>query len=71
MATDICYPVLKFSHANGQRSDNTIPWMKLSASDILLLINGSKTSGDDRELTLRLVQGSTVLVDFSGSASSG
>ena len=45
--------------------------MKLSASDILLLINGSKTSGDDRELTLRLVQGSTVLVDFSGSASSG
>ena len=63
MATDLCISVLKFSYATGQRSDNTIPWAKVAASDLFAIVKSAKDN--DRELTMRVVQGNSVLVDLS------
>jgi hypothetical protein len=63
MATDLCISVLKFSYATGQRSDNTIPWAKVAAPDLFMIVKSAKNN--DRVLTLRVVQGNSVLVKLS------
>ena len=62
MATDICLPVLKFSHATGVRSDHTIPWTHISASNLFVIVKGSDTHVRDGHLELRIVQGNQILV---------
>ena len=62
MATDVCFPILKFSYATGVRSDNTIPWTHLTASNIFVIVKGAKTQVEDGQLTMRIVQANTVLV---------
>ncbi|KAK3678508.1 hypothetical protein LTR78_001805 [Recurvomyces mirabilis] len=61
MATDLCLRVLKFSHALGVRADNTIPWTHLQASDIFAVVRGKDTQIADGQLSLDVVQGTTVL----------
>ena len=58
---ELCFPVLKFSHATGVRSDNTIPWTHLSASDLYVVVDGVST----RRLGFRIIQKTTVLVRWS------
>ena len=73
MATDICLPFLKFSHATGVRNDNSIPWIHLSASDIFVVVKGVNTHIRDGQLMIRIIQGNTVLVggDFRLSGTNG
>ncbi|KAK4580119.1 hypothetical protein LTR86_000322 [Recurvomyces mirabilis] len=65
MATDLCLRVLKFSHALGVRADNTIPWIHLQASDIFAVVRGKDTQIADGQLSLDVVQGTTVLESLS------
>lgn len=67
MATDICLPVLKYSHAIGMR-DNTVPWTHITASDLFVIVKGVATQVVDGRLTLRIVQGTKVLVRLTISA---
>lgn len=60
MATDLCLPFLKFSCATGQRSDNTIPWTHIAASNLYVIVKAAKAN--DADLIMRVVQGSNVLV---------
>ncbi|KXS96051.1 hypothetical protein AC578_2286 [Pseudocercospora eumusae] len=55
---DICFPVIKFSHATGL-VDNQIPWHHISGKKLDLLLRGSSSVG--RSLTLRVIQGTTDL----------
>ncbi|KAK1063331.1 hypothetical protein LTR33_012311 [Friedmanniomyces endolithicus] len=61
MATDFCFPLLKYSHAVGMSPDNTIPWIHLQASDLFVIVTGKNTHIVDGLLTLRVVQGNRVL----------
>ncbi|KAK0326505.1 hypothetical protein LTR82_002347 [Friedmanniomyces endolithicus] len=61
MATDLCFPLLKYSHAVGMSPDNTIPWNHLQASDLFVLVTGKNTHLVDGLLTLRVVHGNRVL----------
>lgn len=65
MATDLCLPVLKFSHATGIDANNSIPWTHLQASDIFAIVNGKYTTIAHGELTLRVVHGNRVLVSIA------
>jgi hypothetical protein len=60
MVTDLCLSILKYSYATGQRSDNSIPWTHIVASDLFLIVKAGKEN--DADLTMRVVQGSSVLV---------
>lgn len=60
MMTDLCLSILKYSYATGQSSDNTIPWTHLAASNLFLIVKADKEN--DADLTMRVVQGSSVLV---------
>jgi len=62
MATDLCLPLLKYSHAIGMSTDNTIPWIHLQASDLFVIVTGKNTHIVDGLLTLRVVEGNRVLV---------
>ena len=64
MAADICFTVLKYSHATGQNADNTIPWTHIAASNLFILVKGKNTDIDNGELTMRVVQGGNVLVEL-------
>ncbi|KAK1053682.1 hypothetical protein LTR74_016188 [Friedmanniomyces endolithicus] len=61
MATDLCFPLLKYSHAVGMSPDNTIPWNHLQASDLFVVVTGKNTHLVDGLLTLRVVHGNRVL----------
>ncbi|KAK0313765.1 hypothetical protein LTR01_002022 [Friedmanniomyces endolithicus] len=61
MATDLCLPLLKYSHTIGMSTDNTIPWIHLQASDLFVIVTGKNTHIVDGLLTLRVVQGNRVL----------
>ncbi|KAK0337927.1 hypothetical protein LTR02_001679 [Friedmanniomyces endolithicus] len=61
MAADLCFPLLKYSHAVGMSPDNTIPWNHLQASDLFVIVTGKNTHLVDGLLTLRVVQGNRVL----------
>ena len=56
---DICFPIIKFSHATGL-IDNQIPWDHISGKSLDVLIQGSSSPG--RSLTLRVIQGTKDLV---------
>lgn len=61
MATDLCTPVLKYSHAIGVNKDHTVPWTHLTASDMFMIIKGkSSTNMRDERLMLKIVHGNTV-----------
>lgn len=62
MATDICFPITKYSHATGVRNDNTIPWTHITAPDIFVLVKGVSTSGTSGRLMMYIVQGNGALV---------
>ena len=70
MATDICFPVLKFSYATGVRSDNSIPWTHLTASNIFVIVKGTETNVEDGKLSMRIVQANSVLVGIATKVSS-
>ncbi|KAK4549389.1 hypothetical protein LTR36_006386 [Oleoguttula mirabilis] len=67
MATDLCFPILKYSHATGVRSDNTIPWTHLQAQTLFAIIKGTDTHHPDGrlhpdgKLDMRIVHGTSVL----------
>ena len=67
MATDFCFPLLKYSHAVGMSPDNTIPWIHLQASDLFVIVTGKNTHLVDGLLTLRVVQGNRVLVSLTAT----
>jgi len=67
MATDLCFPLLKYSHAVGMSPDNTIPWNHLQASDLFVLVTGKNTHLVDGLLTLRVVHGNRVLVSLTAT----
>ena len=65
MATDVCLSVTKFSHATGQRADNTIPWTHITAEDIFVSVTGAAPNMPRGSLNMRVVQGMNVLVGHS------
>lgn len=78
MATDLCFPIIKYSHATGVRSDNTVPWTHLQAQNLFAIIKGVDTHypdgrlHPDGKLDMRIVQGTDVLVrEFEASRYSG
>jgi hypothetical protein len=62
MAADICVAVAKYSHATGVKSDNTIPWTHIVASNVFLVLKGEHTHIQNGQLILQVVQGNTALV---------
>lgn len=63
MPTDLCLPLLKYSHAIGVRADNSVPWTHLQAQDLFAIIKGKDAAlKPDQQLSLRVVHGNTVLV---------
>ncbi|EMC99590.1 hypothetical protein BAUCODRAFT_144989 [Baudoinia panamericana UAMH 10762] len=68
MATDLCLPVLKYSHATGVRSDNTIAWTHLQAADLFTIVKGKSRAYADEDLNLRVIHGTAVLASVEISA---
>ena len=62
MATDMCVAVAKYSHATGVKTDNTIPWTHVVASNVFLVLKGEDTHIQNGQLVLQVVQGNAVLV---------
>ena len=68
MATDLCHPIVKYSHATGVRPDNSIPWSHLQSENLYAIIKGTDTHHDDGrlcpdgKLIMRIVDGTNVLV---------
>lgn len=73
MATDLCLPVLKYSHATGVRADNTIPWTHLQATNLFAIVKGIDTKHPDGrlkpdgKLNMRIVHDNSVLVRIIAS----
>ena len=63
MATNLCLPLTKYSHATGVQSDNSVSWTHLIASDIVVIVKGTNTHVVDGELELRIIRGNSILVD--------
>ncbi|KAK5127694.1 hypothetical protein LTR08_004339 [Meristemomyces frigidus] len=67
MATDLCHPILKYSHATGVRSDSSIPWSHLQAEDLFIILKGIDTHYPDGrlhldgKLSMRIVDGTNAL----------
>lgn len=65
MATDLCLQIRKFSLAHGLHSDNSIPWIHATASDLYVVLKGENTIDVvDSELELRIIRANTVVVQF-------
>jgi len=62
MAADMCVAVAKYSHATGVKTDNTIPWTHVVASNVFLVLKGEDTHIQNGQLVLQVVQGNAVLV---------
>lgn len=73
MATDLCFSILKYSHATGVRADNTIPWTHLQANNLFAIVKGTDTHhpdgrlNPDGKLNIRIVHDTTVLVSIVAS----
>lgn len=71
MATDLCLSVIKYSHAVGVRSDVTIPWVHLQATNLFVIVKGTSVKSPDGQLNpdarldMRIVRGTEVLVRSS------
>jgi hypothetical protein len=59
MGTNICLPFLKFSHAAGVRNDNSIPWVHVTADDLVVVVKGDV---NNTHLVMRVLQRNRVLV---------
>jgi hypothetical protein len=62
MAANMCVAVGRYSHAIGVKSDNTIPWIHIAASDVFLVLKGEDTHIQNGQLILQVVQGNSALV---------
>lgn len=71
MVTDMCVAVGKYSHAIGVKSDNTIPWTHVAATDLFLVLKGEDTHVQNGQLVMQVVQGNSALVRFKQYRSVG
>ena len=68
MPTDLCHPIVKYSHATGVRIDNSIPWSHLQAENLFAIVKGTDTHHadgrlrPDGKLSMGIVDGGDVLV---------
>lgn len=62
MAIDICLPVVRYSHADGLRSDNTVPWTHIGGVDIFVVLKGVDAPATNSRLDLRIIQGTRTQV---------
>ena len=65
MAADMCVAVVKYSHATGVKSDNTIPWTHIVATNLFLVLKGEETHIQNGQLVLQVIQGNSALVRAS------
>ncbi len=64
MATGICLPVLKFSHATTSfRNEGSIPWQHVTSDELFVKIEGD---GASAELNMHIIQRNDVLVCSCG-----
>ena len=68
MATDLCHPIVKYSHATGARENHSIPWSHLQAATLCAVVKGTDTHFSDGrlrpdgKLVVSIVDGTNVLV---------
>jgi hypothetical protein len=73
MATDICFPLVKFSYATGTRPNKSIPWAHLQADNLFVIVKGRDAylpNGQpvlDSELHMRVLKGNEDLVCHPGA----
>lgn len=61
----MCVAVVKYSHATGVKSDNTITWTHIVATNLFLVLKGEETHIQNGQLVLQVIQGNSALVRAS------
>lgn len=57
---DLCLPLAKYSYAESETVHSSVQWTHYSAAGLCLLVQG--TAGGQRELSLHIIERTTVMV---------